>query len=327
MITELRTFLVSLLAAVTIAAFVLLGPGVGEPKAAAATTDSFELAAVGDMNPSGNTSTTSASGRNAASIAAGLADGSLHNFIGIGDFQYDKGTCAALPAWNTLWGGVKAKTFWTAGPGHDVRPGVNDDVDRYMNGECVSTTKSATSTTLGRFQDALEWYATDQGNWHIVFAPTAAWLYNATRAQAMTAEMDADMKAATTAGRHLAVVYHDPYFTSDTSAHTRFTQAKPWIDMFWANRVKVLLSGSQHNYVAQGADVPGSDHKIGFCPGRHDGIQGRPQTVQVLSHGCRGLLSHASHRSSARSVPEGDTPGSAGKGRPRRDSRRVWGCS
>ncbi|WP_307101759.1 CBM96 family carbohydrate-binding protein [Arthrobacter globiformis] len=212
------------------------------------TADSFEFAAVGDMNPSGNTSTTSASGRNAASIAAGLNDGSLHNFIGIGDFQYDKGTCSALPAWNSLWGGVKAKTFWTAGPGHDIQPGVNDDLDRFMNGECVSTTKSATSTTLGRFQDALEWYATDQGNWHIVFAPTAAWLYNATRAQAMTAEMDADMKAATTAGRHLAVVYHDPYFTSDTSAHTRFTQAKPWIDMFWANRVKVLLSGSQHNY-------------------------------------------------------------------------------
>lgn len=85
--------------------------------------------------------------------------------------------------------------------------------------------------------------------------------------------------------------------------------------------------GPLRSRVAQGADVPGSDHKIGFCPGRHDGIQGRPQTVQVLSHGCRGLLSHASHRSSARSVPEGDTPGSAGKGRPRRDSGRVWGCS
>ena len=254
MIIQLRRFLVSLLATLTLAAFVVLGAGVGGvPKAVAAPvavppTDPFEFAAVGDMNPSGNTSTTSASGRNAASIAAGLTDGSLHNFIGIGDFQYDKGTCSALPAWNTLWGGVKAKTFWTAGPGHDVQPGVNDDVDRFMNGECVSTTKSATSTTLGRFQDALEWYATDQGNWHIVFAPTAAWLYNATRAQAMTSEMDADMKAAKTAGKHLAVVYHDPYFTSNTSAHTRFTQAKPWIDMFWANRVKVLLSGSQHNY-------------------------------------------------------------------------------
>jgi hypothetical protein len=129
-----------------------------------------------------------------------------------------------------------------------VDPGVNDDVDRFMNGECLSTTKSATNTTLGRFQDALEWYSFDQGNWHFVVAPTAAWLYNTARAQAMTAEMDTDMKTAKAAGKHLAAVYHDPYFTSTTSAHTRFTQAKPWIDMFWANRVKVLLSGSQHNY-------------------------------------------------------------------------------
>ncbi|MDT0193836.1 DNRLRE domain-containing protein [Arthrobacter sp. AB6] len=210
--------------------------------------DSWEFAAVGDMNPEGNTSTSSASGQNAASITASLNDGSLDNFIGIGDFQYNQGTCSALVAWDTLWGGVKAKTFWTAGPGHDVDPGVNDDVDRFMNGECVSTTKSATNTTLGRFQDALEWYSFDKGNWHIVAAPTATWLYNPTRAQAMTAEMDADMKAAKAAGKHLAVVYHDPYFTSDTSIHTRFTQAKPWIDMFWANRVKLLLSGSQHNY-------------------------------------------------------------------------------
>ncbi|WP_251042154.1 Ig-like domain-containing protein, partial [Arthrobacter sp. ISL-30] len=265
MITESRTFVASLLAAVTVGAFVLFGAGVsGDPRAVAAlatltlnaatpttvlpTDDSFEFAAVGDMNPEGNTSTSSASGKNAASITASLNDGSLDSFIGIGDFQYNKGTCSALGAWNTLWGGVKAKTFWTAGPNHDVEPGVNDDVDRFMNGECVSTTKSATNTTLGRFQDALEWYSFDKGNWHIVVAPTATWRYNATRAQAMTAEMDADMKAAKAAAKHLAVVYHDPYFTSDTSAHTRFSEGKPWIDMFWANRVKILLSGSQHNY-------------------------------------------------------------------------------
>ncbi|MDQ0619722.1 CBM96 family carbohydrate-binding protein [Arthrobacter globiformis] len=264
MITESRTFVASLLTAVTVGAVVLFGTGVsGDPRAVAVPTtptlnavtptavpptDPFEFAAVGDMNPAGNTSTSSASGKNAASIITSLNDGSLHNFIGLGDFQYEKGTCSALGAWNTLWGGAKAMTFWTTGPNHDVDPGVNDDLDRFMNGECLSTTKSATNTTLGRFQDALEWYSFDQGNWHIVVAPTATWLYNAARAQAMTAEMDTDIKAAKAAGKHLAVAYHDPYFTSNTSAHTRFTQAKPWIDMFWANRVKVLMSGSQHNY-------------------------------------------------------------------------------
>ena len=264
MFTQSRTFVTSFLAAVTVGGLVLFGNGVsGDPGAVASQTtfplnaatptavpptDPFEFAAVGDMNPAGNTSTSSASGKNAASIITSLNDGSLDNFIGLGDFQYEKGTCSALGAWNTLWGGAKAMTYWTTGPNHDVEPGVNDDLDRFMNGECVSTTKSATNTALGRFQDALEWYSFDQGNWHFVVAPTATWRYNATRAQAMTAEMDTDMKLAKAAGKHLAAIYHDPYFTSNTSAHTRFTQAKPWIDIFWANRVKILLSGSQHNY-------------------------------------------------------------------------------
>ncbi|MDQ5860826.1 MAG: family 16 glycosylhydrolase [Actinomycetota bacterium] len=210
--------------------------------------ESFEFAATGDMNPAGNTSATSHSGKNAASIIAGLNDGSLDNFLALGDFQYDKGTCSALGAYNQLWGPAKAKTYWIAGPNHDAEPGKNDDVDRYMDGQCVSTEKSATNSDLGRFQDALEWYSFDKGNWHILVAPTATWRYNATRAQAMTSEMDANLKAAKAAGKHLAVIYHDPYFTSDTSSHTRFSKAKPWIDVFWANRVRVLLSGSQHNY-------------------------------------------------------------------------------
>ncbi|MDQ0680832.1 hypothetical protein QFZ30_004214 [Arthrobacter pascens] len=218
------------------------------PPPQAASGESFEFAATGDMNPAGNTSATSHSGKNAASIIAGLDDGSLDNFLALGDFQYDKGTCSELGAYHQLWGPAMAKTYWTAGPNHDVEPGKNDDVDRYMDGQCVSTEKSATNADPGRFQDALEWYSFDKGNWHILVAPTATWRYDATRAQAMTSEMDADLKAAKAAGKHLAVMYHDPYFTSDTKSHTRFSKAKPWIDVFWANRVRVLLSGSQHNY-------------------------------------------------------------------------------
>jgi hypothetical protein len=60
--------------------------------------------------------------------------------------------------------------------------------------------------------------------------------------------MDADLSAAKAAGKHLAVIYHEPYFTSKTSSHDRAWEHKPWIDMFWKNRVKILFSGSQHNY-------------------------------------------------------------------------------
>ncbi|TDL32142.1 DUF7594 domain-containing protein [Arthrobacter nitrophenolicus] len=223
------------------------------------TGDSFDFAAAGDMNPSGVTDPNSPSGKNAASIRAALGTAELDNFIGIGDFQYSIGTCGtgndSYANYDRNWGSFKDKTFWTAGPNHDVEPGRNDDLDRYMDGQCVSTSKSATSTdptrqgpNAGAFQDALEWYSIDKGNWHILFAPTALFRYDATRANAMTAQLDADLARAKAAGKHLAVVYHDPYFTSNTSSHTRFSQAKPWIDVFWKHRVRVLLSGSQHNY-------------------------------------------------------------------------------
>jgi hypothetical protein len=212
-------------------------------------TGSFKFAAVGDMNPSGNTSSSSHSGKNAASIIASLNSGEIENFLGLGDFQYDKGTCSTLNSqWGALWGAAKAKTFWIAGPNHDYQPGENEDFDDFMNGQCGTLGKSATNTYLNRFHSALEWYSFDKGNWHILAAPTAVWRYNSSRANAMTAEMNANLAAARAAGKHLMVLMHDPYFTSNTSSHSRFSQAKPWIDVFSANKVRIILSGSQHNY-------------------------------------------------------------------------------
>ncbi|MEV8000996.1 hypothetical protein AB0O46_18715, partial [Pseudarthrobacter oxydans] len=215
------------------------------------TEGGWDIAAVGDMNNANNTSMSTHSGANATAILNGLNDGTIDHFLGLGDFQYDWGTCANLVNyWHKVWGGVLPKTYWASGPGHDVDLTVGfNDIGKYMNGQCAgNTTKSATNTHLNKYVDGLEWYAFDQGNWRVLHAPTAAWRYNATRAQAMTAEIDADLAAAKAQGKHLAVMYHDPYFTSATSAHTRETKVKPWIDVFWKHRVRVLLSGSQHNY-------------------------------------------------------------------------------
>ncbi|HZH18267.1 MAG TPA: DNRLRE domain-containing protein [Archangium sp.] len=212
--------------------------------------EAVTLAAVGDMNPDGNTSTSSPSGRNAALIISGLNDGSLDAFIGIGDFQYNKGYCNDLVTeWSKLWGQVIPKTYWTTGPNHDVEPGVNDDLDRFMNGQCSgSTARSAANVATGRFIDALDFYSFDLGNWHFAVLPTAAWRYDSTRAQNITAQLDTDLAAAKAAGKHLAAVYHDPYFTSSTSSHSRETDVKPWVEVLWKHRVRLTLSGSQHNY-------------------------------------------------------------------------------
>jgi hypothetical protein len=218
------------------------------------------------MNPSGHTSATGDSGKNAASIKAALADGTVDNFLGLGDFQYSIGHCGLSPVTNptndhyskyhTQWGSFKDKTYWTAAPNHDYQPGRNDDLAQYMDGQCVDTAKSATSTDptrqgpnpAGTFQRDENWYSFDKGNWHILVAPSSLWRYDVAKANAITSEMDANLMAAKAAGKHLAVIYHEPYFTSKTSSHDRAFDHKPWIDMFWKNRVKVLLSGSQHNY-------------------------------------------------------------------------------
>jgi hypothetical protein len=221
-----------------------------EPPPEPPGTGDVTLAAVGDMNPAENTSPDSASGKNAATIIAGLGDGSLSSFIGIGDFQYPEGTCAALTSyWAQLWGAALPRTYWTAGPNHDIEPGRNDDLDRFMNGECPgSSTVSATNSTQGGFVDALQFYSFDVGAWHFAVLPVAAWRYDRVAAEAITQQLDADLTAAEEAGKHLAAVYHEPYFTSQTSAHDRYDALRPWIDVLWGHRVRFTLSGSQHNY-------------------------------------------------------------------------------
>ena len=263
------------------------------------TGGAVKIAAVGDMNPSGTTDPNSHSGKNAASIKSAISSGAVQNFIGIGDFQYSIGHCGLSPASNPSndhyskyhanWGAFKAQTYWAAGPNHDIEPGRNDDLAQYMNGECVDSVKSATQTdptrkgpSSGGRQNELDWYSIDKGNWHILFAPTAAWRYNSGWAQQQTAQMDADLAQAKAAGKHLAVVYHDPYFTSKTSSHDRAYEVKPWIDVFWKHRVKVLLSGSQHNY-ERSCPVNNSDQCVA------DGMQ----QFQVSTGGI-GLRSYAS---------------------------------
>jgi hypothetical protein len=225
-------------------------PATTWPAEPSPATGDVTIAAVGDMNPAENTSAESASGKNAARIIAGLEEGSLSSFIGVGDFQYTQGTCAALTSyWAELWGAAISRTYWTAGPNHDVEPGRNDDLDRFMNGECPgSAAVSATNRSQGGFVDALEFYSFDLGAWHFAVLPAAAWRYDRVEAEAMTQQIDADLAAAEEAGRHLAAVYHEPYFTSQTSAHERYDAIKPWIDVLWKHRVRFTLSGSQHNY-------------------------------------------------------------------------------
>jgi len=211
--------------------------------------DDVTIAAVGDMNGVRTTSATSASGRNGAAIASALEKGSVSAFFGIGDFQYDTAYCADyVNYWKRLWGATKNRLYWVSAPNHDWEPGRNEDLDNFMNGQCPGdTSKSAINNERGFIENGAP-YSRDFGAWHVAFLSSALWRFDVPRAQQVTAWLDKDLASAKAAGKHLAVVYHEPYFTSNTSSHTRAADHKPWIDVIDKYDVRLTLSGSQHNY-------------------------------------------------------------------------------
>lgn len=210
---------------------------------------SVRIAAVGDMNNDGNYSTSSPSAKNGAQIAGYVANNQIDAFLGLGDFQYTIGNCSTfVNYWQKLWGGAKSKLYWISAPNHDWEPGRNSDLDDFMNGQCAGdASKSAINSQRG-FVENGQPYSFDRGNWHFAMLSTALWRYDTTRANQVTTWLDNDLAAAKAAGKHLAVAYHDPYFTSNTSSHSRAGEVKPWVDVMWKHRVKVTFSGSQHNY-------------------------------------------------------------------------------
>ncbi len=215
----------------------------------AAAISSITIAAVGDMNPTSNTSSSSKSAKNGAAISAGLSDGSLAAFLGLGDFQYSTAYCYDyVNYWSQLWSGTKSKLYWVSAPNHDWEPGRNEDLDDFMNGQCAGdTTKSAINEQRGFIANG-DPYSFDLGNWHFAMLSTALWRYDTTAANQATTWLDNDLGVAKAAGKHLAVAYHDPYFTSKTSSHDRKYDVKPWIDIMDKHDVRLTLSGSQHNY-------------------------------------------------------------------------------
>jgi len=210
---------------------------------------SVRIAAVGDMNGERTTSESSASGKNAAAIAAALKAGTVDAFLGLGDFQYSTARCDDyVNYWKSLWGDTKSKLYWVSAPNHDWQPGRNESLDNFMNGQCPGDTSKSRANQENGWIDNGEPYSFNLGTWHFAMLSSALWRYEPAQAQKATAWLDRDLAKAKAAGKHLAVAYHEPYFTSDTAEHTRAAEAKPWVDVIDRYDVRLTLSASQHNY-------------------------------------------------------------------------------
>ena len=223
----------------------------------------IRIAAVGDMNGVRTSRRDSPSGRNGAAISQLVQNNEIDAFLGLGDFQYAEPRCDDyVKYWTKLWGGTKGKLYWVSSPNHDWKPGRNEDLDDFMNGQCPGAPDKAAINQQRGFIGNAQPYSKDFGKWHFVFLSSAYWTYDPGGAWALAGWLDKDLTAAQAEGKYLAVVYHEPYFTSDTDQHGRATEHKPWIDVMWKHRVRLTLSGSQHNY-ERSCPVDNADQCVG----------------------------------------------------------------
>jgi Cellulase (glycosyl hydrolase family 5) len=150
--------------------------------------------------------------------------------LGLGDFQYQYGSLAALRAgFDQNFGTLKPLFRPTAGPTHDVSG--------------ASDTNGGYAQYWGRAP--FEGYSFDVGDWHVVQLPSAAYRYGVDPAGVtawLKADLDANQKRCTLA------FWHEPYWTLPTATHDRTTAVKPWVQALYDHGAEIILSGHQHNY-------------------------------------------------------------------------------
>lgn len=209
------------------------------------------VAAVGDQNPSGNSSLTSNSGKVAASIAAQNPDAVLS----LGDHQYTYGTCSAfLAGYDKIWGKLNGKLYPTAGPTHDFNATNSNgqQYSAYMSGTCPGQTsaKTAAAVLKGGTLKPTDLYSFDKGTWHIVQLPSGCYRYTVCDRPANLAWLNADLAAAQAAGKHILGFWHEPYWTAATDGHstTEGDYTKPYLDALAAHGARLVLNGHQHGY-------------------------------------------------------------------------------
>jgi hypothetical protein len=245
------------------------------------------VAAVGDADGSGDTSSTSASGLTASSIAAADPDAVLF----LGDHQYPYGDCTSLvdDFDRAGWGKVWPKVIDVAGPTHDWSSAT--DLANYTDhsgGTCPgqASGKNLATTRLGHPNAPNENYVIDLGAWRVIAMSSGLWRYDPAAATAATTWLDTALTAADTAGDHVVVMWHEPYWTSTTAEHptTESDAEYPWMHALATHHVHLLLNGHQHGYerfYPQDPLTPGS--------GAADSVRDDADGIQSITVGTGGI--------------------------------------
>jgi glycosyl hydrolase family 16 len=234
---------------------------VGSPRLGAqAAAGGIRLAVLGDVNHDGNSSRSSREGKIAASIDAWTP----RAVALVGDFQYDYGDCSSLVGEfdRTGWGALLPKVVGAAGPTHDYTsddPSSASDYSRHMEGTCPGQS-SGQSLSARQWDKTIQPYKphyVDLGAWTLISMPSGQWrgdyadTYGAAWSGAtLTDWLRSAVKRAKARGDHVAVMEHEPYWTSGTDDHSEDEgdAQRPWIKVLDRFDVRLLFAGHQHNY-------------------------------------------------------------------------------
>jgi len=193
---------------------------------------SLTVAAVGDIHPCSSSS-------NAAATAIVAASADL--ILGLGDYQYDTGILTCYNAnFDRDWGPNVPKTYPVLAPNHD-QDWRDADPLHYWNGAGASGYRSP--VTLQPHQS----YSFDRNGWHFIAIDDSC--YRDT-GQCSTSALLSWAQADLAAHTNLCTIayWHQPYWTSPTSVHNRFTDIRPVVDALHAAGVDIVLQAHNHDY-------------------------------------------------------------------------------
>jgi hypothetical protein len=162
--------------------------------------------------------------------------------LGLGDYQYSSGTPSEFAnGFDKDWGALVHKLYPVLAPNHDqywrsAYPML------YFNGGGPSGYKAPVTLK------ALTPYSFDNHNWHFIALPDACFRVSRSECDpnAIAAWLHDDLTRST---KPCTIAYwHQPYFSSRSEGHDRYTETRFWVQVLVNHKVDLLLQGHQHGY-------------------------------------------------------------------------------
>jgi hypothetical protein len=162
--------------------------------------------------------------------------------LGLGDYQYSSGTEEQYTeGFDRDWGALVPKMYPVLAPTHDQYWREAYPL-RYFNGAGPNGYRAPVH--LRPFTP----YSFNHHNWHFVALPDACFRVEITECDpsSVTTWLQDDLARST---QPCTIAYwHQPYFSSRSEGHGRYTAVRPWVQVLLQHRVDLLLQGHQHGY-------------------------------------------------------------------------------